>query len=115
MAMALAAGRAPSSQAGKQRLSADKFHRNAGRCRRTIQLVNAADILVRYFPRQTNLLAKFLAHPRVGGNLRFQNLQRDDFIGFGVSRLVNDAHAATADLSQHAESRGNAQGRCAIF
>ena len=69
-----------------------------------IEVVNSADILVRDFAGQAQLIPKTVNKVVLRGDFWFQNLQGNDLICLAVPGLVNNAHAALAQFRQQVKA-----------
>ncbi len=60
--------------------------------------MNSADVLVGNFPGETQFSFEIVLHRWVGGNLRFQNFQGNNFFRFQVTNFIDHARSACAHL-----------------
>ncbi len=67
--------------------------------------MNAAYVLVRDFPGQTDFSPQVFLHCGIGGNVGPKDLQSYDLAGLSIASLINDAHAARAHLERGFVSR----------
>jgi hypothetical protein len=73
-----------------------EFHGGERNSADAVEVVHAADVLVRDLAREEQFLLEPLHHALVGGNFRLQELQRDGLSGLVVSRFVDVAHASVS-------------------
>ena len=60
--------------------------------------MDSANILVRDFAGETQLSFEIFLDVRIGSDLRLENFQGHDFVGFEVANFIDDAGPARPDL-----------------
>ena len=83
-------------------LALEQFHGDEGLPIVLIDLVDGTNVLVIERGRRPRFHLETLQRLRIPGEIAGQEFQRDAASEFQVLRLVNHAHATTADLPQHA-------------
>jgi hypothetical protein len=82
-----------------------KLHRDVGLLATLADVVDRADVGMVQSGGGTGFTSETFQRLRVSGNVIRQELERNETTQFGVLGLVNDAHAATAELFDDAVAR----------
>ena len=90
-------------------LSLHEFHGEVDCVAGTMELVQTGHVAMGDLVRQQQLVLEALQDLWIGGDLRLQDLDCQDFTGLAVADLTDNAHATAAQLAEHLIPRG--QGR----
>src|SRR6202034_1028398 len=84
-----------------QALAFDKLHRGVGNRTDAVEFVDAADVLVRDLAGEQQLVLESLDHGLIGGDFRFQELERYPFARFAIAGFIDIAHAALSGFGKN--------------